>query len=129
MNLIAECSRNIERNGVEIRFNMIPDDEIRNQLKQNKWRYSKYNKCWYIYYTEKNLLFAKEICKPFTVATRTEKSSCDYFGKSLSKYSGASTMTQGELEYYGRAVNEPLGVYKAISPSDYRYKKRRSFFS
>ncbi|MGL4802008.1 MAG: hypothetical protein ACRC18_07055 [Cetobacterium sp.] len=49
---------NEEKNGVEIHFTSKPSEEIRNAMKGNGFRYSKYNKCWYAKQSEKTLNFA-----------------------------------------------------------------------
>ena len=42
-----EEKRNEEKNGVELYFEEIPTPEEREELKNNGYKWSKYNKCWY----------------------------------------------------------------------------------
>ena len=41
-----EEKRNEEKNGVELYFEEIPTPEEREELKNNGYKWSKYNKCW-----------------------------------------------------------------------------------
>lgn len=56
-------TENKEKNGVEIRFEAIPSEEVRNKLKANGFRWSRFSKCWYNRMTDENLAIAKEIAK------------------------------------------------------------------
>lgn len=49
---------NDDKNGVELYFSNKPSEEVRNNLKSNGFRWSKYNKCWYAKQSEDNLNFA-----------------------------------------------------------------------
>ncbi len=57
-NIQVECKFNEEKNGIELYFNEKPDEEIRDILKSNGFRWARYNKCWYCKDTEekRNLL-------------------------------------------------------------------------
>lgn len=50
---------NDDKNGVELYFNSKPSEEVRNNLKANGFRWSKYNKCWYAKQSEDTLNFAR----------------------------------------------------------------------
>lgn len=52
---------NEEKNGVEIYFNGKPSEDVRNNLKSNGFRWSKYNKCWYAKQSEDTLKFANSL--------------------------------------------------------------------
>lgn len=52
---------NEEKNGVEIYFSSKPSEEVRNNLKANGFRWSKYNKCWYTKQSENTLNFANSL--------------------------------------------------------------------
>lgn len=43
----AEISVNKAKHGIELRFAEIPTESVRNMMKANGWRWSKFNKCWY----------------------------------------------------------------------------------
>lgn len=49
---------NDDKNGVELYFHSKPSEEVRNNLKSNGFRWSKYNKCWYAKQSEDTLNFA-----------------------------------------------------------------------
>lgn len=57
-NIQVEVRFNEEKNGIELYFSNKPDEEIRNTLKSNGFRWARYNKCWYCKDTEekRNLL-------------------------------------------------------------------------
>ena len=44
--MVKEIIINKEKNGVEIYFDEKPEQIILNSLKANKFRWSRYNKCW-----------------------------------------------------------------------------------
>lgn len=50
---------NEELNGIEITFNTIPSEEVRNELKDKGFRWSKYKKVWYAKQSADRLEFAK----------------------------------------------------------------------
>lgn len=52
---------NEEKNGVEIYFSGKPSEDVRNNLKSNGFRWSKYNKCWYAKQNEDTLNFANSL--------------------------------------------------------------------
>ncbi|MFA1510036.1 hypothetical protein ACDN41_12470 [Priestia aryabhattai] len=52
---------NEERNGVEIYFTEKPSEEVRELLKVNKFRWSRYNKCWYAKQSDKTIELAKQL--------------------------------------------------------------------
>ena len=51
-NIQVEVRFNEEKNGIELYFSNKPDEEIRNILKSNGFRWARYNKCWYCKDTE-----------------------------------------------------------------------------
>lgn len=54
---------NEEKNGIELRFTDKPDSQIRTQLKENGFRWSKNNNCWYAKQTTDRIYFANELVK------------------------------------------------------------------
>lgn len=52
---------NEEKNGVEIYFTEKPSEEVRDNLKLNGFRWSKYNKCWYAKQNKDTLNFANSL--------------------------------------------------------------------
>jgi len=55
----ATYTLNEELNGIEITFTGVPSEEVRNELKANGFRWSKYKKVWYAKQTPERLEFAK----------------------------------------------------------------------
>lgn len=58
-NVKATYRINEELNGIEISFPSVPSEEVRNELKTNGFRWSKYKKVWYAKQTAERLEFAK----------------------------------------------------------------------
>ena len=58
-NVKATYTLNEQLNGIEIAFTSIPSEEVRNELKTNGFRWSKYKKVWYAKQTAERLEFAK----------------------------------------------------------------------
>lgn len=52
---------NEEKNGVEIFFTDKPSEEVRDSLKANGFRWSKYNKCWYAKQSDKTISLAESL--------------------------------------------------------------------
>jgi hypothetical protein len=52
---------NEELNGIELYFDNKPQQEVINNLKANKFRWSNYKKCWYTKQSEKALTIAQQI--------------------------------------------------------------------
>lgn len=59
---MAYYMRNYSQNGIEIYFEKKPSEALRNNLKENGWRWSGFKRCWYNYYSEDHLQFAESIC-------------------------------------------------------------------
>lgn len=127
MGVTAECKRNTFQNGVEIYFSSDPGSQIKTKLISNNWRYHGKKRCWYIYFTEKNLSFAEEIVD--SLKPKREKS-VDSLG-SVYGFTSYRPVTHSikEIDHSMAPIDRPLGRYMAISPKDERYKKKRSFFS
>ncbi|MBZ4494453.1 hypothetical protein M1I50_09670 [Clostridioides difficile] len=51
---------NEEKKGIELYFSNKPSEEVRSNLKTNGFKWSKFNKCWYIKDTEKARTYLKE---------------------------------------------------------------------
>ena len=58
---VGKVVLNEEKNGVEIYFTGKPSEEVRDNLKSNGFRWSKYNKCWYAKQNEDTLNFANSL--------------------------------------------------------------------
>ena len=52
-------SRNVEKDGIEIRFPGKPSESIRAGLKARNWRWSRFSSCWYHRYSESEMQFAQ----------------------------------------------------------------------
>lgn len=52
---------NNEKNGIEIYFTDKPSEDLRNNLKSNGFRWSKYNKCWYAKQSDDTINFANSL--------------------------------------------------------------------
>ncbi|MDB0519944.1 hypothetical protein C4R87_19170 [Clostridioides difficile] len=59
---------NEEKNGVELYFSCKPSEEIRNNLKSNGFKWSRFNECWFAKQNDKTIDFANSL-----VDTTTEK--------------------------------------------------------
>jgi len=58
---IVTVSRNIEKDGIELRFPNKPSDEIRSRLKSHGWRWSRFSSCWYKRYSQGEMNFATSL--------------------------------------------------------------------
>jgi hypothetical protein len=58
-NITVGLIHNEEKNGLELKFNGIPSEGTRALLKENGYKWSKYNKVWYIKHSETALMFAE----------------------------------------------------------------------
>ncbi|MEI2465021.1 hypothetical protein [Niallia taxi] len=65
---------NNELNGVEIYFNDKPSEEVREQLKSNRFRWSRNNKCWYAKQSDNTITLAKRLTESQEEKTITEVS-------------------------------------------------------
>lgn len=63
--LTVELNINEEKKGIELKFSGIPTEGTRQLLKDNKFRWSKYNKVWFTKQTENALLFAESFVSAF----------------------------------------------------------------
>jgi hypothetical protein len=52
---------NEELNGIELYFSAVPSENVRNELKANGFKWSKFKKCWYAKQSEKTILFAESL--------------------------------------------------------------------
>lgn len=53
---------NYSRNRIDIFFDSIPPECVRDELKSYGWAYYKPRRCWYNYYSEYHERFAETIC-------------------------------------------------------------------
>lgn len=58
----CDASVNQDRNGIELRFDDKPSDEIRTEIKRNGFRWSGRQKLWYARFTDARWQFALKIC-------------------------------------------------------------------
>lgn len=61
---MSKVIRNYSANGIEIYFDAMPSEQLRNELKKSKWRWHSYKKCWYNKYSEANMQAAKRFAEP-----------------------------------------------------------------
>ena len=54
--------KNLEKNGIEISFDSMPDEEVRSELKRNGFRWHRANKLWYAKETPERLKLAEKLC-------------------------------------------------------------------
>ena len=146
MAITASVKKNYSQNGIELYFSGIPSDSIRMQLKEHKWRYHRGKHCWYIYYTAENMNFANRIKNRFStdkgkyvqLKNNKKKNRKNKLGNKVyllpeSKDYKVShvpeNIRQEDINVDNIHKEREWGVYKAISPKDKRYQKKRSFFS
>lgn len=68
----VEVVINIEKNGIELYFDNKPADDVRENLKVNGFKWSKYNKCWYIKDSEEARKFVRDFLKSEAEANKEE---------------------------------------------------------
>lgn len=56
---------NIELNGIELRFNSRPVDEVLNELKAHRFRWNSPAKCWYVRRNDTSEKFAIAFCEKY----------------------------------------------------------------
>ena len=54
--------KNLEKNGIEISFDSIPDEEVRSELKRNGFRWHRTKKLWYAKETPERLKLVEKLC-------------------------------------------------------------------
>lgn len=54
--------KNLEKNGIEISFDSIPDEEVRSELKRNGFRWHRAKKLWYAKETPERLKLVEKLC-------------------------------------------------------------------
>lgn len=54
-------SKNIEKNGIEVRFSQKPSKEILADLKANQFRWSPLGSCWYTKYSDEMWQYANSL--------------------------------------------------------------------
>lgn len=67
-NIVAgKCtiSINLEKAGIEIRFEARPTDDVLNQIRGAGWRWSRYNRCWYTRNSDESLAWATQFATQF----------------------------------------------------------------
>jgi hypothetical protein len=60
--VICNVTRNLKQNGIEIKFPKQPSDDIAARIKSKGFRWSKFQKLWYVKYSESLHQFAIDIC-------------------------------------------------------------------
>jgi hypothetical protein len=61
----VELKLNEKLNGIELYFTGKPSEGTRELLKENGFRWSKYNKCWYTKQSDKSMLFAESLVSAY----------------------------------------------------------------
>jgi hypothetical protein len=61
----VELKLNDKLNGIELYFTGKPSEGTRELLKENGFRWSKYNKCWYAKQSDKTILFAESLVSAY----------------------------------------------------------------
>ncbi|RKJ71484.1 hypothetical protein D7X33_22255 [Butyricicoccus sp. 1XD8-22] len=72
-NNTVQMKLNEEKNGIELYFDNKPSEEVRNLLKQNGFRWGKYNKCWYAKQSDKTLAIAQQLSNSETAPEEVAK--------------------------------------------------------
>jgi hypothetical protein len=72
-NVTVEMKFNEKLNGIELYFSGKPIEEVRNMLKEQGFKWSKYNKCWYVKNTEKTLMFAESFVSAYNDTIEPEE--------------------------------------------------------
>jgi hypothetical protein len=72
-NITVELIHNEEKNGLELKFNGIPNEGTRTLLKENGYKWSKYNKVWYCKQSETALLFAESFVSAYNEPIENEE--------------------------------------------------------
>ena len=60
---IPKMRRNVEKNGIELKFPEKPSEEVRELLKSNGFRWSRYNQVWYTKHTAGKEAFATKLAE------------------------------------------------------------------
>ena len=70
---MARLEKNIEKNGLEIYFESIPSEEIRDEMKGLGFRWHRAKKCWYAKETTLRLKFSSKVCGQTETKTATSR--------------------------------------------------------
>lgn len=73
-NIQVELIHNKEKNGLELKFTGCPSEGTRQLLKDNGYKWSKYNKVWYCKQSETALMFAESFVSAFNEPIENEES-------------------------------------------------------
>jgi hypothetical protein len=68
----VEMKVNEKLNGIELYFTGKPSEGTRELLKENGFRWSKYNKCWYTKQSDKTILFAESLVSAYNITEESE---------------------------------------------------------
>lgn len=144
----ATYKLNEEKNGIEIYFTDKPEEETRNLLKANGFRWSKYNKCWYAKQSEKTIQLAEQLSNStvttdnidqeievvqfvdittFNIPESTEKRLIDNSLINNNKYVGMYTKELQDT--LTRLKNETEKVLNRTNDAYYQYKLVNAFNS
>lgn len=138
---MSNCAvvRNLEKNGIEIKFNGKPSDETLFKLKEKRFNWSRPGKLWYKTYSESLYEWAKQFCEegngsPEIVYSKELSSEPLIRQSSLTKNGKVpknlliSELNAGKLEYafFKRFDGmQDMDVY--INPSDYEWREGKDF--
>lgn len=70
---MARYELNDDLNGVEIYFDSMPDESIRNEMKAINYRWHRAKKCWYAKQNEDTMALAKRVCGEIRACTKGGK--------------------------------------------------------
>ena len=70
---MARYELNDDLNGVEIYFDSMPDESIRNEMKAINYRWHRAKKCWYAKQNEDTMALAKRVCGETEPAPKVAK--------------------------------------------------------
>lgn len=59
---LATYTLNEDKNGIEVKFSDKPSEEVRQELKENGFRWSKYQKIWYAKQSPERIDFVNKLC-------------------------------------------------------------------
>lgn len=107
----GEVRHNVDKNGVEIKFNSRPDDEILSSLKEAGWRWSRFAGVWYNRYSDDNLKFAQSIVNNSAVVETDGNQSMTGL---RAIYAKLSADMKSVLNEYAQSGHNTRGIASAV---------------
>jgi len=124
-NINVAMKLNKELNGVELYFSDKPEETIRNILKENKFRWSKYKKCWYAKQNSNTLKLAEKLTSNSEIITTPKEIKTDNTNKKASKKNNISLWDLTRWEDI--EVNNNLSTKEIAKEIRQHIKKRFPF--